>query len=32
MRGKINVFAIESLVNMVVRAGLRIEMHIGKAA
>jgi predicted XRE-type DNA-binding protein len=32
MRGKINVFAIESLVNMVVLAGLRIEMHIGKAA
>jgi predicted XRE-type DNA-binding protein len=32
MRGKINVFAIESLVNMVVRAGLRIEMHVGKAA
>jgi predicted XRE-type DNA-binding protein len=32
MRGKINVFAIDSLVNMVARAGLRIEMHIGKAA
>jgi predicted XRE-type DNA-binding protein len=31
-RGKINLFAIESLVNMVVRAGLRIEMHVGKAA
>lgn len=32
MRGKINLFAIESLVNMVVRAELRIEMQIGKAA
>ena len=32
MRGKITVFALESLVNMVVLAGLRIEMHVGKAA
>jgi predicted XRE-type DNA-binding protein len=32
MRGKIDLFAIESLVNMVVLAGLKIEMHIGKAA
>jgi predicted XRE-type DNA-binding protein len=32
LRGKINLFAIESLVNMVVLAGLKIEMHIGKAA
>jgi len=32
MRGKINLFAIDSLVDMVVRAGLKIEMHIAKAA
>jgi predicted XRE-type DNA-binding protein len=32
MRGKINLFAIESLVDMAVSAGLRVEMHIGKAA
>jgi predicted XRE-type DNA-binding protein len=32
MRGKINLFAIESLVNMVIRAGLRIKLHVGKAA
>jgi len=32
MRGRIDLFAIESLVDMVVRAGLRIEMHVGKAA
>jgi predicted XRE-type DNA-binding protein len=31
-RGKIDLFAIEGLVEMVARAGLRIEMHIGKAA
>jgi predicted XRE-type DNA-binding protein len=32
MRGKIDLFAIESLVSMVVLAGLRIEMHVVKAA
>ena len=32
MRGKINLFAIESLVDTAVTAGLRVEMHIGKAA
>jgi predicted XRE-type DNA-binding protein len=32
MRGKINLFAIDSLVDMVGRAGLQIDMHIGQAA
>lgn len=32
MRGKINLFAIDGLVDMVVRACLRIEMSIRKAA
>ena len=32
MRGKINLFAIESLVDMAVSAGLRVEINIGKAA
>ncbi len=32
MRGKINLFALDSLVDLVARAGLQIEMHIGKAA
>jgi predicted XRE-type DNA-binding protein len=32
MRGHIGLFAIESLVNMLSKAGLKIEMHIGKAA
>jgi len=32
MRGRIDLFAIDSLVNMLSAAGLHIEMHIGKAA
>ena len=32
MRGKIELFAIDSLVTMILRAGLRIEMQVGKAA
>jgi len=32
MRGKINLFGIDTLVNMLVAAGLRVEMHIAKAA
>jgi predicted XRE-type DNA-binding protein len=32
MRGKINLFAIDMLVNMLGAAGLHMEMQIGKAA
>lgn len=32
MRGKINLFALDALVNMATAAGLRIEMHIREAA
>jgi predicted XRE-type DNA-binding protein len=32
VRGRIDLFAIDSLVNMLSMAGLRIEMQIGKAA
>jgi predicted XRE-type DNA-binding protein len=32
MRGKIELFAIDTLVNMLARAGLHIEIQIGKAA
>lgn len=32
MRGRIDLFAIDSLVNMLASAGLRVELHIGKAA
>jgi predicted XRE-type DNA-binding protein len=32
MRGKINLFAIDSLVNMIGAAGLHVKMQIGKAA
>ena len=32
MRGKINLFAIDTLVNMLGAAGLHVEMQIGKAA
>jgi predicted XRE-type DNA-binding protein len=32
VRGRIDLFAIDGLVNMLARAGLRIEMQIGKAA
>ncbi|WP_019906431.1 XRE family transcriptional regulator [Methylobacterium sp. 77] len=32
MRGKIDLFAIDTLVNMLGAAGLHVEMHISKAA
>ena len=32
MRGKINLFAIDTLVNMIGAAGLHMDMQIGKAA
>jgi predicted XRE-type DNA-binding protein len=32
LRGKIHLFGLDTLVNMVVAAGLHVEMHIGKAA
>jgi predicted XRE-type DNA-binding protein len=32
MRGRIDLFAIDTLVNMLATAGLRVEMHIAKAA
>ena len=32
MRGKIGLFGIDTLVNMATAAGLRVEMHIAKAA
>ncbi len=32
MRGKIDLFGIDTLVNMLTAAGLRVEMHIAKAA
>jgi predicted XRE-type DNA-binding protein len=32
MRGKINLFAIDTLVNMLGAAGLHMELQIGKAA
>jgi predicted XRE-type DNA-binding protein len=32
MRGKINLFALDALVNMAAAAGLRIEMHVREAA
>ena len=32
MRGKINLFALDALVNMATAAGLRIEMHVLEAA
>ncbi|MBN9657887.1 MAG: XRE family transcriptional regulator [Acidobacteria bacterium] len=31
MRGKINLFALDALVNMATAAGLRIEMHVLEA-
>ena len=31
MRGKINVFSLDALVNMAVAAGLRVEMQIVEA-
>jgi predicted XRE-type DNA-binding protein len=32
MRGKINLFGLDTLVNMAVAAGLHVEMHIVQAA
>jgi predicted XRE-type DNA-binding protein len=32
MRGRIDLFAIDTLVNMLATAGLGIELHIAKAA
>jgi predicted XRE-type DNA-binding protein len=32
MRGRIDLFAIDTLVNMLATTGLRVEMRIGKAA
>ncbi|MDB5986438.1 MAG: helix-turn-helix family protein [Nevskia sp.] len=32
MRGKIDLFGIDMLVNLATAAGLRVEMHLGKAA
>jgi len=32
MRGKIGLFGIDTLVNMLTAAGLRVEMHVAKAA
>jgi predicted XRE-type DNA-binding protein len=31
-RGKIHLFGLDTLVNMVVAAGLHVEMHVAKAA
>jgi predicted XRE-type DNA-binding protein len=32
MRGRIDLFAIDTLVNMLATAGMQVELHIGKAA
>jgi predicted XRE-type DNA-binding protein len=32
LRGKINLFGLDTLVNMATAAGLRVEMRIGRAA
>ncbi len=32
MRGKIDLFALDTLVNLASAAGLRVEMHLRKAA
>ena len=32
MRGKIDLFGLDTLVNMAVAAGLNVEMHIADAA
>lgn len=32
MRGRIDLFAIDTLVNMLATAGLHVELHVGKAA
>ena len=31
-RGKINLFALDTLVNLVVTAGLQVELHVREAA
>jgi predicted XRE-type DNA-binding protein len=32
LRGKINLFALDTLVNMLAAAGLHVEVHVAKAA
>jgi len=32
MRGKIDLFGLDTLVNMLTSIGLRVELHVGKAA
>ncbi len=32
MRGKIDLFGLDTLVNMLANAGLHVEVHVGKAA
>ena len=32
MRGKIDLFSLDTLVNMLAAAGLRVEVHVRKAA
>lgn len=31
LRGKINLFSLDTLVNMVAAAGLRVQVHVAKA-
>ena len=32
LRGKINLFSVDSLINMLVAAGLHVEVHVREAA
>ena len=32
MRGKVNLFGLDALVNMAAAAGLHVELHVGDAA
>jgi predicted XRE-type DNA-binding protein len=32
MRGKIDLFSLDTLVNMLAAAGLHVDVHVGKAA
>jgi predicted XRE-type DNA-binding protein len=32
MRGKIDLFGLDTLVNMITAAGLQVQMHVAKAA
>ena len=32
MRGRIDLFAIDTLVNMLAMAGMQVKLHVGKAA